>query len=97
MASRSPLVQYASSLPDGQPRSQSPLDEPREDGPSLIKIVASEQHLFDVQAVLAPFLDLVEISTVCIERIIGFLMGPIVGDRGGQLIVVPYFSQLCPD
>ena len=60
MASRSPLVQYASSLPDGQPRSQSPLDEPREDGPSLIKIVASEQHLFDVQAVLAPFLDLVE-------------------------------------
>jgi hypothetical protein len=47
--------------------------------------------------VLAPFLDLVEISAVCIERIIGFLMGPIVGDRGGQLIVVPYFSQLCPD
>ena len=70
--------------------------EPR-DGPSLIKIVASEQHLFDVQAVLAPFLDLVEISTVCIERIIGFLMRPIVGDHGGQLIVVPYFSQRCPD
>ena len=60
-------------------------------GTSLIKIVASEQHLFDVQAVLAPFLDLVEISAVCIERIIGFLMGPIVGDRGGQLIVVPLF------
>jgi hypothetical protein len=47
--------------------------------------------------VLAPFLDLVEISAVCIERIIGFLMRPIVGDHGGQLIVVPYFSQLCPD
>ena len=47
--------------------------------------------------VLAPFLDLVEISAVCIERIIGFLMRPIVGDHGGQLIVVPYFSQRCPD
>jgi hypothetical protein len=82
-------------LPDGQPRSQSPLDEPREDGPSLIKIVASEQHLFDVQAFLAPFLDLVEISAVCIERISVSSWDQSSVIAAGQLIVVPYFSQRC--
>lgn len=71
-------------MPDGQPRSRSPLDEPREDRPSLVKIVASEQHFFDVQSVLAPFLDLVEIALVRVERVVGFLMGPIVSHCGRQ-------------
>ena len=46
--------------------------------PGLVEIVAGEQQAIDAQAVLRPLLDLVEIASVRVERILGFFRGPIV-------------------
>jgi hypothetical protein len=51
----------------------------RENAPCFVETATGKEQFDDVHVVFAPFLDLAEVTSVGIERIIGFFAGPIVG------------------
>ena len=53
------------------------LDGVLEDAPRFVKVVARVEHQLNPQPVPAPFLDLVEVAAVGIERVVGLLDSPI--------------------
>jgi hypothetical protein len=75
---RRPLLQHPRSLPDRQPHPWSLLDEVLEDAMRLSEAIPSERHFLNPLPILAPFLDLVEVAMVGLERVVGFFVGPVV-------------------
>ena len=70
-----PLLQHARPLPDGQPNPRPVLDGGGKNGLRFTQIVARIEQIFDLHAVADPLLDLVVISVVRKERIVGFFVG----------------------
>jgi hypothetical protein len=67
-----PLLQHPRPLPDGQSDPGPVLDGLGEQLACLIKVIASVQRAVRFRAVSRPFLDLVEIALVRLERIVRF-------------------------
>jgi hypothetical protein len=54
------------------------LDGLGEDRARLVEIVAGIKHAVDLGAIACPLLDLIEVAVVRTERIVGFLVGPML-------------------
>jgi hypothetical protein len=52
------------------------VDRRGEDLPRLVEVAAGTEHVVDLGAVLGPFLDLVEITVVRDQRLVGLFGGP---------------------
>ena len=71
------FVQHPHPLPHGQPDARPVLAGSLEDAARFFEAVAGVEHELDPQPVAAPLLDLVEVAAVGIERVVGFLVGPV--------------------
>jgi hypothetical protein len=54
------------------------LDRRREQCPRLVQAAAGKQHTLDLAAVLGPFLDLVEVAVVRVDRVVNLFVRPII-------------------
>ena len=69
---------HSRSLPDGQPDPWPVLYRLAKNVPRGVEIIAGIQQAIDLRAIFGPLLDLVKIAVVRIERVGGFLVGPII-------------------
>ncbi len=72
-----PLIEHSRPLPNGDPGARAYPDVAGEDGARLVEITPSIQHAQNPLRVLGPQLDLVEIAIVCVQRVVGLLVGPV--------------------
>src|SRR5262249_32007573 len=82
-----PLVEHAHALADRQPYARPVLGRrPLEDAPRLVEPRAGEQQFDDAHAVFAPLLDLVEVTAVSLDWVVGLFVEDVirVGHGGAE-------------
>ena len=78
------MLQHPRSLPDGQPDVRRCLTGVTKISCALRRLLPAYSRGIDAVAIPAPRFDLVEVAVICIERVVGLLVGPIAHDRLGS-------------
>ena len=68
------------------------FDRLRKDVACLVEIIASVEQAVDFAAIARPFLDLVEVAIIGIERVVSLFVGPIVHRCFIPLVLTSYRS-----